>query len=615
MGALGSRFSLRRRSETMRDRRRFAYILGIVLSLAVISLTGCGGADAPFSLVDKNPNGPGGGSGSPGGPGGSGGQGCTVQFSSQLVLRTQVEPGSSDSADPAGLIISEPKEIPPITLRLSGSQVTLNGDDFQPAEILLGTQNVTVRQKAGNVATGTYNAAEGSFSISGVEFEITSPLDIALPSLTPTTESTGTVVGDHGNLTAQGERLDSSTRRIKVVGGFKIESFPLSEFVGAAVTVTFDGELNQIPDPATCTGGAASGVTFKEIVTDSEGEETEASLGSNNTLNFDSVFVPQGGVDSPAVGDTRFYKKKILRVKNQTSQAIGGTIGNLPGYLVNPSGAVNIAPGASQDFQITFGFAPASDYSESSVPPTRTVSAALTFGSATANLAGIAKRAGPELSVVGTEPNALSTIDLGVIPAPVLGMGTSATLDCRPTDDRRVPIITQKLTLLNTGIRPLEILHINKPTDHVAQSADPFCPSYGSEFVRMSLGREGSATCQTVTKNGMTFLTDHCQIPPDGSGKVSFKVVYLPINASPVKNATGTTLEKDSGTLTIESNDPRFNESDFALNLEAALSADQSSVLKIKKEGSSVEVASEGNLRINIPNTSDATVTQKLILF
>src|SRR4029434_4032816 len=135
---MGSRFSLRRRSGTMRDRRRFAYILGIILSLAALSLSGCGGADWPFSLVDKNPNGPGGGSGSPGGPGGSGGQGCVVHFTSQLVLRTQVEPGSSDSADPTGLIVSEPKDIPPITLHVNGSQVTLNGDEFQPAEILLG---------------------------------------------------------------------------------------------------------------------------------------------------------------------------------------------------------------------------------------------------------------------------------------------------------------------------------------------------------------------------------------------------------------------------------------------------------------------------------------------
>src|SRR4030095_12507542 len=113
---MGSRFSLRRRSETMRDRRRFAIKLGIGLFMAVMALSGCGGADTAFRLIHNHPDNPGGG---PVGPGGSGpgGQGCAVQFSSQLVLRTQVAPGSSDSADPTGLIVSEPKGVTPITLR------------------------------------------------------------------------------------------------------------------------------------------------------------------------------------------------------------------------------------------------------------------------------------------------------------------------------------------------------------------------------------------------------------------------------------------------------------------------------------------------------------------
>jgi hypothetical protein len=603
----------------MTNRKRFAFqgLTGILLAL--ILLGGCGGADTPFSLVDNNPsnNGQGlGGGGNTGG--GSGGQGCAVQFTSTLILKAQVAPGSSDSADATGLITSEPKELPPMTLHLNGDQISMNGDDFQPVEILLGTQNVTVRQKAGTTATGTYSDEDGSISLDDVEFEITSPLEIPLPAFTFTTESTGDIHGNFGNLSAQGARLDKTTKRVTLVGGFQIDSFPLPEFVGAAVTVSFEGEVDTIPDLAHCTGGGASGVTFKEVVVDGDGHETEAGLGQNNTLSFDSVFVPQAGTDSPTPTDVRFYKVKKLRVKNQTQAAIGGMIGNQNGYTIAPSGSVSIPAGASQDFEITFGFAPVSDYSETNVPTTRTVSASLVFGSGTVNLAGDAKRAAPELTLVGTENNALSTVDLGIIPAPVLGSGTSAKLDCRPTSDRRIPVIAQKVSILNTGVRPLQIQHIHPPEDHVAQTADPYCQDFGSEFLRMSLSREGSATCQTTIVGGKTYLTDQCEIPPSGDGKVNFKVVYSPVNASPVTQFHDGQLEKDTGTLAIESNDPRFDASQgktpFSLNLAAALSADQSSVLKIKKDGSTVEVPAGGNVRINIPNTTDGSVTQKLIL-
>src|SRR5215467_13103173 len=148
----------------MRNRKRFAFqgLAGILLALFLLG--GCGGADTPFSLVDNNPNNNGSGLGGGGGNsgGGTGGQGCVVQFTSTLTLKAKVAPGSSDSADSTGLINGEPKDLPPIALRFNGDQVSMNGDDFQPAEILLGTQNVTVRQKAGTTASGSYSDADGS---------------------------------------------------------------------------------------------------------------------------------------------------------------------------------------------------------------------------------------------------------------------------------------------------------------------------------------------------------------------------------------------------------------------------------------------------------------------
>src|SRR5262249_31647605 len=162
---------------------------------------------------------------------------------------------------------------------------------------------------------------------------------------------------------------------------------------------------------------------FKEVVTNPDHSTSEADLETNNTLNLGSVFVPQAGTDTPSPGDPKFVKTKTLRVKNQTSAAVSTNITNPDGYTITPGGSVNIAAGASQDFQVQFSFAPVSDYSETNVPPTKNVNGTLTFGSSTVNLAGIAKRAGPELTATGTETSDPTTIDLGVTPVQITGSG------------------------------------------------------------------------------------------------------------------------------------------------------------------------------------------------
>jgi hypothetical protein len=133
----------------------------------------------------------------------------------------------------------------------------------------------------------------------------------------------------------------------------------------------------------------------------------------------------------------------------------------------------------------------------------------------------------------------------------------------------------------------------------------------------MGLNVEGGASCSTVTIGGHTYLTDHCQIPV-GAGKVNFKVVYVPMNASSVAHAAGNSLEKDTATLAVDSDDTRFTNSTgdnpFRLNLQSGVSPDRSNVLKIKKDGATVETSAGGNLRMNIPNTTDNSVTEKLIL-
>jgi hypothetical protein len=213
------------------------------------------------------------------------------------------------------------------------------GDEFQEGSLTLGSQTISVRQKAGTTATGTYTDSDGSLSLSGVEFEITSPLEIPLPAFSLTTGDAGNIHGNFGDLGAHGAPLNSSDKTMTLVGGFQISTFPLAEFVGAAVTVQLQGTLDAIPDPATCMGGGSSGLILKEVITNPDHSTSEVALGSDNTLGFGRVFVPQSGVDSPAAGDERFNKTKTLRVKNLTSDAVSGTVSNPTGYTITPSGS------------------------------------------------------------------------------------------------------------------------------------------------------------------------------------------------------------------------------------------------------------------------------------
>jgi hypothetical protein len=590
-------------------------IFGVALVLS--GLVGCAGADTPFTLVDSNPASQSGPSTPPSSTPPAAGGGCLVTFSSKIVLKTKLAPGASSSADPTGLVTGDPHDMPPIKLHFNGNTVTMIGDEFQEGQLVLGTQTIHVRQKAGTQATGTYNSADGSINLSGVEFEITSPIDIPLPSFTLTTGDTGAVHGDFGDLDATGVPL-ANDKSMTFVGGFKIATFPLAEYIGAAVTVQLQGSLDSIPDPATCTGGdSASGLTLKEVINNPDHSTSESDLGSNNTLAFGRVFVPQAGVDSPGADDPHFHVTKVLRVKNQTASAVSGTFTAPTGYTITPNGNVSIAAGATQDFQIQFGMAPASDYSESNVPTSKDMNGTLSLGTTTINLAGEARRAAPEISVIGTETSAPSTIDLGISPAAVLGSGASTKLDCRSGTGTQIPVVARKVSLINSGIRPLQIQHIHSPVQTPLQTPDPLCSGYGSEFLRMGLNVEGGASCTTVSIGGHNYLTDQCQIPV-GNGKVNFKVVYVPMNASSVANASGNTLEKDTANLDVDSNDTRFTDTSganpFRLNLLGGVSPDRSNVLKIQKDGSTVEIPAGGNLRINIPNMTDDSVMQKFVL-
>ncbi len=586
--------------------------------LASLLLLHCGGGDHPYTVPSKASSNP---STIPAPPTNvSHLKGCAISFASQLVLETKGGPSLGD-------IKSDPRPLQEIPLRFAGSEVAMLAQEFPTIDLVIegAPAAMRIQQKEGSSAQGTYDSNSGQIELDNVIFVVTlldktslAPLGLAPIEMSPLSLSTGSVNqnGKFGALQMQGAALDSSSKHITLVGGLNIpESFPSEDLKGASLVVSFSGSLSDLPSSGNCSGSFASGLGFKSITNSSEGE-VEQDL-ADHTLGFDRVYVPQAGVDAASAGDSRFFSHRILRVKNNTDAAIHGNIQSTENFKIAPLGNVAIPAGAFRDFQIEFSAKPATDYSEQAVPANKTISSSLNFESGSVKLQGDLRRAAPELVIRGTEENAASTVDLGIVPAQVLGSGPSSKLDCRPLPGNKVPLVSRQVSIENHGIRPLQILKINHALDSRPQSKDPFCGGFPNEFIWIGLKPLGSSHCNTLLQNGKIYLTDQCALP-DSQGELSFKVLYFPVNASSVSNAVNNVIAPDTGSLTVESNDPRYNVAEgkepFKLNLSSGVSPDQSNVLRIQKEGSSVEVNTGANIRLNISNSTDLSLTQKLIL-
>ena len=133
--------------------------------------------------------------------------------------------------------------VPPIKLHFNGSTVTLIGDEFQEGELVPGTQNIRVRQRraprrAALTPLPTVRSAFPAWSLK-------SPL-LEIPSFVYAHHrDTGSIHGNFGDLTAHGVPIDSNDKGLTLVGGFQIATFPLAEYIGAAVTV-------QLREPRFC---------------------------------------------------------------------------------------------------------------------------------------------------------------------------------------------------------------------------------------------------------------------------------------------------------------------------------------------------------------------------
>ncbi len=570
-------------------------ILSLLMISSFVFLAACGGADNPYLA-----NVPGGGSGRPGGGSGSenppppgAGSACLVKLKegAKLSIRVKISPSDRDpDADAEGVLSFPETSIPELKFRFSGETVVMDSSEFPEVSLNAFGSEATAIQKSGTRATGPYVFETGSVIINNTILSVTAPIVLDFPAASLTTEPVE-IIGSKGNLSDTGSRLNRTDKKITLVGGFIIpdglHNLLMPKYSGVAVIIKIEGEFDTIPDPAQCSGSVDGPVSFREVrpATGAGTSESEAALASN-TLNMGSVYVPEAGVDNPnpAVNEliyNRFHKTKTLRVKNNQTTAISGSVANTADFSISPS-TYTIAPGATQDFVITFAYLSISNYSLTNVPITKNVTGSFVFGPSTVNVSGIAKRAAPEM-VVTSDSESSSTIDFGTIPVRITGSGPSTRMSCLLDDDSsaQAPALLKRFSIVNRGVRDLNIQNILAPIDTDTDTqVDCLRGLGGQEFIRLALddaSRHGSR-CNRQVVGGHEYLTDQCRIPAN-DGVISFSVAYIPKNVNTIID----TAVQDTARMTIGSDDPAYATTPYTLNFKASVSKDVSNLLAIQK--------------------------------
>ncbi len=603
---------------------RMLKFLSIVLLTSSL-LSACGGADNPYVVLPPSASGPG---TTPGvGPTPPGSSQCDAKLTQVKVkMNGKAQAGAPGEDIPGtGIFSSNEIDFPDLPLTFNGNEVKLKESKFpRDAVINLGV-DINVRMVSGTEGVGVYNPETKSIELNNVRFEIqASALGNAYITLNPMNFTTGHVeiVGNQGPATADGQPIQED-KSVKLVGGsvvpadFGGTSAVARPLQGGAMIISFSGVMERTPDASPCSDND-SGIRIFELV-GSGSDAQESVLGENNTLGMGSVFVPEAGVDTISASDERIVKTKRFRIKNASAAAVSGSFDNREGFVFEPAGAFQIAPNQNKDFSVTYRASSPADYS--TVPASQDKTYSSSVGGTQFNIKALVKKAGPELLITGTEESARSTIDLKNVPAKVFGMGRATRLRC---DAQSPPIfIARKVTIENKGTRDLVINHINRPVDAVEQIVDPGCSGgYGSEFVRLGLKLENGARCQPDTQGNPT---DRCTLPHSGNAKLSFKVMYYPMNASSIVNAQNGAPQQDAATMTIENNDVNYaaTQNKLTLTLNATVSPDQSDAIAVSKakrtglsnpEDSGKVIRGQGATRLNIASDSAPSVEQIFFL-
>ncbi len=574
--------------------------------LFILSLGACAGPDRPYTVGNKNqaPS----TSGGPVPPPTQEDLGPCAPRMQEVVLKLTAATGG-------GLQESNPQSVAFMVVRFSSSgEVSMAPSDFPPSTITLA--NIPLQVVLTNSVTGRYTANPPMLTLQDLVFQVSSSLING--SLPPITLTTGHIEqsGSSGSLTRTGS-FNLEDKTITLVGGAPIPQSLVprgfESLGGSALVIEIMGTFASIPDISTCTGTAAGSgnVQFKNVITETEATgpvERERPLGT--TFDFGRIFIPEQGVDTNTDLNDKFFQERRLRVKVPAGKPeVNATLNNAAGFNITPNGNIHIPSGGQQDFTIRFSM-PAVPYTSSSPVESADASTELDFGGSKLTLTGKVKRAAPEM--VMKSPNS-TTIELGDVITPIRQVGSSTRIICGENRG----LVQQKVTLKNTGVRELQISRIAQPgpmeASAMPERPDPGCQNFGTngtEFSSWGLRAENGANCGAGPAPGT--LTGACRIPV-GEGEVSFKVIYLPVNASNITAGQSGRLVKDQAKMTIQSNDPRYTTNGLTLNLSAGISPDQSDVLKVRRQNSTFEIDKGGVVKV-IGSASNNDPTQLVLV-
>jgi len=240
--------------------------------LCLFLLTHCSGQDKPFSLVSGSDSPPPGGN-TPGGSGGStpapSDNGCFVTFNGTMQLKVSASPAGGA---PLEKLDAHKVTLKPIPIKADGNNLTMIGDKF-PAIILTTVSDqvdLRIQGTPGATATGTYDPATGKISIQGFKFNLdiltkgtTTPFIDGVETIDGinfTTDSV-TATGNLHPITEVGKPVSATDKSVTMVVGLTLPdhftklSILDTKIGGGALTATFEGTLDQLPDKCTGTGG------------------------------------------------------------------------------------------------------------------------------------------------------------------------------------------------------------------------------------------------------------------------------------------------------------------------------------------------------------------------
>ncbi len=246
------------------QRSVLSFLFPIFVGLTLLTaLAGCGGSKDPFVFPDPPDN-------SQNPPATSNPIGdCFVNFQSMLRLKVSAKPDGEELE----VLDANPIAIPNIPIEVKGTEIAIAGDLFPDIILTRLSESADLRfgGVAGSRSAGTYDPATGAMNIPEMQFTLevlqkgkTERLldgQVVIGNLELTTGAV-TAQGNLRSISETGQPLKPEDKSLTLVFGTTLPNdfsplVPLNEILsGGALTASFSGTLDNMPDQCGAAGGS-----------------------------------------------------------------------------------------------------------------------------------------------------------------------------------------------------------------------------------------------------------------------------------------------------------------------------------------------------------------------